>query len=409
MTTANVSRYAPPHRWIHYDQAAVFDQLVEAKTAAGMLQRLPFLPQWVEAVHQEQLRLEAAGTSRIEGAEFTPEEEDEALAPGAAVRTDLTYSQRQLRAAEVAYKWIGSQPPDRPMHRELALEVHRRIVTGCEDDHCEPGALRRQEHNVTFGSPRCRGVEGGDDCRDVFNGLCQAVGGEFQQHDGIIPALAAHYHIGAMHPFGDGNGRTARAVEAFMLRQGGVNDRVMVSLSNYYYEHKEEYLAALFESRQSGHDLTPFLRFALKAVAERCNAVASQILVNHKKVLFREFARAMFGQLRSRRRRALAVRQLQILEILLDSGSINLGDFSGQFEEPYRDLRHPVRAMARDLIELIDLNAVAFDGDRLEVNLDWPQQFSQSELLERYENMPSAASANHPAMAELSRLLGRRR
>ena len=34
---------------------------------------------------------------------------------------------------------------------------------------------------------------------------------------------------------------------------------------------------------------------------------------------------------------------------------------------------------------------------------------SESELLERYERMPSAASANHPAMAELSRLLGRRR
>ena len=42
-----------------------------------------------------------------------------------------------------------------------------------------------------------------------------------------------------MHPFDDGNGRTARALEAFMLRQAGVNDMVMVSLSNYYYEHKE--------------------------------------------------------------------------------------------------------------------------------------------------------------------------
>ena len=409
MTTANISRYAPPHRWIHYDQAAVFDQLVEAKTAAGMLQRLPYLHQWVEEVHQEQLRLEAAGTSRIEGAEFTPEEEDEALAPGAAARTDLTYSQRQLRAAEAAYKWISSQPTDRPMDRELVLEVHRRIVTGCEDDHCEPGALRRQEHNVTFGSPRCRGVEGGDDCRDVFNALCQAVAGEFRQHDGIIQALAAHYHIGAMHPFGDGNGRTARAVEAFMLRHAGVNDRVMVSLSNYYYEHKEEYLAALFESRQSGHDLTPFLRFALKAVTERCNAVASQILVKHKKVLFREFARSLFGQLLSPRRRALAVRQLQILEILLDAGSMSFGSLVPQLDIHYQGLRYPVRAQVRDIAELVVLNAVALAESRLEVNLEWPQQFSQSELLERYENMPSAASANHPAMAELSRLLGRRR
>lgn len=32
--------------------------------------------------------------------------------------------------------------------------------------------------------------------------------------------MAAHYHIGAMHPFGDGNGRTARALEAFMKVSG---------------------------------------------------------------------------------------------------------------------------------------------------------------------------------------------
>ena len=131
--------------------------------------------------------------------------------------------------------------------------------------------------------------------------------------------MAAHYHLGAMHPFGDGNGRTARAVEAFMLRQAGVNDRVMVSLSNYYYNHKDEYLGALFESRQSGHDLTPFLRFALPAVAERCNAVAEQILVNHNRLLFREFARSLFGRLRSPRRRVLAERQ-----------TANVGDPAGQ-------------------------------------------------------------------------------
>ena len=60
------------------------------------------------------------------------------------------------------------------------------------------------------------------------------------------------------------------------------------------------------------------------------------------------------------------------------------------------------------MLGLIDLGAVNFDGEHIRVNLEWPQQFSESELLERYENMPSAVSANHPAMPELSRLLGRR-
>jgi Fic family protein len=408
MTTVNVSRYVPPRRWIHYDKAAILEQLVEAKTASGVLRQLPYLPQWIETMHQEQLRLEAAGTSRIEGAEFTPQEENEALAPDSKNSTELTYSQRQLRAAEAAYKWMDSQPPDHPVNREFVLEVHRRIVTGCEDDHCEPGALRGFEHNVTFGSPRCRGAEGGDGCRDAFDALCNAIGGEFREHDGIIQAMASHYHIGAMHPFGDGNSRTARALEAFMLRKAGVNDRVMVSLSNYYYNHKEEYLGALFESRQVGHDLTPFLRFALPAVAERCNVVAGQILLNHKRVLFREFARSLFGQLRSPRRRVLAERQLQMLETLLDSPSIEPGDFFKRTLAHYQNLKHPDRAQVRDLIGLFDLRAVVFHDNHISINMGWPQQFSRSELLDWYEHMPSAISANHPAMPELSRLLGRR-
>ena len=43
------------------------------------------------------------------------------------------------------------------------------------------------------------------------------------------------------------------------------------------------------------------------------------------------------------------------------------------------------------------------------VNMDWPQQFAESELLERYEAMPASVSTNHPAMAALSQLLNRRR
>ena len=401
MNTARIHRYTLHSQLIHYDKAAVMEELIEARTAAGVLRQLPYLPQWIETAHQEQLRLEAAGTSRIEGAEFTPQEESEALAPDAFNRTDLTYSQRQLRSAEATYRWLASQPANRPVNRDFVLEIHRRIVTGCDDHRCEPGALRGYDDNVTFGTPRCRGADGGDVCRDAFDALCNSIAGEFQQHDGIIRAMAVHYHIGAMHPFGDGNGRTARATEAFMLRQAGVSDRVMVSLSNYYYIHKEEYLSALFESRLRGHDLTPFLQFALPAVTERCNAVAGEILAHHKKILFQQFARSLFGQLRNPRRRVLAERQLKMLDTLLDNDHMTIPDFISNTLANYRDLKHPYRALTRDAIGLIELGAVGINADHIQARMEWPQQFSQSELLERYENMPSAVSANHPAMAEL--------
>ena len=410
MTSENVRRYIIPQQWIHYDPSAVFNLLVEAKTAAAVMRQMPYLHQWIEQAHEEQLRLEAAGTSRIEGAEFTPLEQEEALASESPQRTGLTHSQRQLKCADATYRWLQTQPANRPVTSEFIREIHQRIVAGCDDDHCEPGALRPDGWNVTFETPTCRGAGGGNECQTAFYDLCSAITGSFGQHDAIIQAIAVHYHIGAMHPFGNGNGRTARAIEAFMLRRAEVNDVVMVSLSNYYYEHKDEYLASLYQSRQNGHNITPFLLFALRAIIDRCNSLTDEISENHRRILFREFARSLFGKLRSPRRRVLAERQLQILELLLDGDSMDLVNLVTQPQPQYAHLKYPRHALVRDISGLFQLGAISLDSGSTQItlNLDWPQRFSESELLERYEKMPSAVSTTHPAMAELRRLLGRR-
>ena len=92
----------------------------------------------------------------------------------------------------------------------------------------------------------------------------KAVQQEFPQHDLLIQALALHYHFAALHPFLDGNGRTARAVEALMLQRAGLRDSLFIAMSNYYYDEKEAYLTKLKEVREREHDLTPFLHFGLK-------------------------------------------------------------------------------------------------------------------------------------------------
>ena len=414
MTTRQISHYRLPQQWLRYNIADVAMPLVDAKTSAGVLNRLPYLHRWIEQVHEEQLRLEAVGTTRIEGAQFTPREQDDVLDSPIMPSTGLTHSQRQLRAANETYRWLRSVDPNRPINAEFILDVQRRIVTGCDDDHCEPGKLRRHDDNVTFGNPVCRGAEGGAELSQVFDSLIKAINGDFRNHDPIIQAFAAHYHLGAMHPFGDGNGRTARALEAYMMRRAGVNDMVMVSLSNYYYEHQEEYRAALYETRYNGHDLTPFLKFALPAITERCNALAKEITAHNKLILYRQMARSLFGRLRAPRRRALAERQLRIIENLLDSGPLHPSEMTRRMLEHYDNLKFPERAAFRDFVDLVNLGAIILSipddpNDAIvDVNLDWPQQFSESELLQRYENMPSAASSDHPAAADLSRLLGRR-
>ena len=82
--------------------------------------------------------------------------------------------------------------------------------------------------------------------------------------DPLIQALAVHYHVAAIHPFEDGNGRTARALEALLLQRAGLRSSCFIPMSNYYYDEKPAYLAALARVRAQDHDLTTFLKFGLR-------------------------------------------------------------------------------------------------------------------------------------------------
>jgi Fic family protein len=259
-------RYELPKRWILYDASVVMTSLVEAKSAVQALTTLPYQKSWVEALQELQLKREVAGTSRIEGAEFTERELDEAVRPSVSPEELRTRSQRQARSAMQTYRWIGEIPADMPISADLVREIHSRLVTECDEDHCPPGILRGRDYNVTFGIPQHRGVEGGPACEEAFSGLLQSTQTEFRDHDPLVQAMALHYHLGAMHPFLDGNGRTARAVEALLLRRAGLTDRAFIAMSNYYYDEKPAYLRTLSEVRQGGYDLTPFLIFALQGV-----------------------------------------------------------------------------------------------------------------------------------------------
>jgi hypothetical protein len=100
----------------------------------------------IEALQHLQRKREVAGTSRIEGAELTDREPDAALA---ATPSDLeTRSQRPAAAAVATYRWIARLPSDRPVDAALIRETHRRLGTGCDDDHCPPGIVYLRERGA---------------------------------------------------------------------------------------------------------------------------------------------------------------------------------------------------------------------------------------------------------------------
>ena len=146
----------------------------------------------------------------------------------------------------------------------------------------------------------------------------------------------------------------------------------------------------------------------MSAVAQQCGSVSNTIIDNYKRTLFRQFAVALFGRLRTPRRRVLVERQLAVLESLLEAEASDPNELMDRTASHYSTLKYPGRAQIRDLIDLFDLGALQFSDDGIRVNLDWPQQVSESELIERLERGTSAASTNRPGMANLQDLLNRR-
>ncbi len=386
-------QYEMPNCWIMYDSAAIQAELLGAKAAMLALIQIPYQRSWADQLQQIQLKREVAGTSRIEGAEFTEKELDAAMRETPDQLE--TRSQRQAACALATYRWIAQLESDRPIDESLVREVHRRIVNGCDDDHCPPGQFRMRDQNVIFGTPRHRGVEGGDECDTTLRQLCQAARTVFRDHDPLIQALALHYHFAAMHPFLDGNGRTARALEAMMLQRVGLRDTLFIAMSNYYYEQKPGYLTALSETRALNHDLTPFLKFALKGIESQCNRLFSEIRLHVAKALYRNTVADLFGRLKSPRKRVMSDRHVQLLQLFLDEDSLTLAVLEKRTGHFYK-VSNPRKALIRDLNYLVRLQAIQVkrlpgkSDFLLSINLEWPTQITETEFFKRVKELPKA-------------------
>jgi Fic family protein len=394
-------KYVTPQNWLNYDIRSLIQSLTEAKAAVLSLVNIPYQRSWVEALQAVQLKSEVAGTSKIEGADFTDRELN--LALGETPEQLVTRSQKQAHAAMKAYKWIAALPKDRPVTCDLIREVHAMIIGDADSDHCEPGVVRKAGINVTFGLPPHRGCEGGKDCEGAFEKLGLALQREFQEHDQLIQALALHFHFAVMHPFLDGNGRTARAVEALMLQRSGLTDHLFIAMSNYYYDEKTNYLSALSAVKPPDYDLTPFLAFGLKGIKIQCQRLFEEIRANVTISIFKNTVYDLFGRLQSKRKTVIAGRHIALLNFMLKRGEMPLIEIFSLTDHLYAGLKAASKARLRDVIYLLNLDAVKITTKELgkkagektnfiSVNLDWPKQITENGFMEKSRKLPKAKS-----------------
>src|SRR3954471_974864 len=79
----------------------------------------------------------------------------------------------------------------------------------------------------------------------------------------ILKAVLAHLYIAWIHPFGDGNGRTARLIEFELMVRAGVPLPAAHLLSDHYNRTRAVYYIELDKTSHGHFELEPFVRYAL--------------------------------------------------------------------------------------------------------------------------------------------------
>lgn len=108
---------------------------------------------------------------------------------------------------------------------------------------------------------------------------------QLQRNELPIPVIAglAHYQFATIHPYYDGNGRTARLLTTLLLHRGGYGLHGIYSLEEYYAQHLQGYYDALsvgvshnYYFGRADADITPFLAYFCAGMADSFAKIRNQ-------------------------------------------------------------------------------------------------------------------------------------
>ncbi len=270
--------YLTSHPWITFRldlQKApwiVWNHVGEAHSKCRHLSKTPLPPALAREMERVYLAKGARASAAIEGNSLDEEQAVAAVEGKLEVPQSQEYLQQELENVIHALAEIEVD-----VHRDGKFEVtpdrlralNRKVLDGLEvEEHVVPGQFRTGGivvGNVYKGAPA-------QDCDFLVGALCDWLNGaDFKRDEtdhatgflhAFLRAIVAHVYVAWIHPFGDGNGRTARLVEFGVLTAAGIPSVAAHLLSNHYNATRANYYRQLEHASKSGGDLVPFLGYA---------------------------------------------------------------------------------------------------------------------------------------------------
>ena len=162
------------------------------------------------------------------------------------------------------------------------------------DESIFPGQIRT--FSVGVGGYRAAPAE---DCQYLLEKLCLWLN-EFEIPEGnrivfgIIKAIIAHIYFVWIHPFGDGNGRTARLIEFQILLEAGIPTSAAHLLSNFYNQTRTEYYRQLDKTSKTKGNISNFIKYAISGYVYELRDQLNIIRMQQWDIVWRNYVHEMF-------------------------------------------------------------------------------------------------------------------
>jgi Fic family protein len=113
---------------------------------------------------------------------------------------------------------------------------------------------------VAFIAPNAKQVN------QLISDLCEFANSENEFIHPILKASMLHFFIGFIHPFMDGNGRTARALFYWFMMKKEYSLIKHISISRAILDSRTQYDKAYLKTEYDDNDLTYFILYSIKGL-----------------------------------------------------------------------------------------------------------------------------------------------
>jgi Fic family protein len=204
--------------------------------------------------------LEARASSEIENIVTTNDSLFREASLGSGINTGDPAAKEALRYRTALHQGFEALSK-RPLSTGIAVEICRTITGTDLDIRVTPGTTLK---NGLTGETIYTPPEGDGRIRDLLTNWERYVNADSEM-DPVIRMAVQHYQFEAIHPFGDGNGRTGRVLNLLFLVQSGLLDRPTLYLSRYILRTRLQYYSCLADVTRQGA-WEPWVLYMLTAI-----------------------------------------------------------------------------------------------------------------------------------------------